>query len=423
MFDFDVCIIGTGRVGLPLGLAFVDAGLKAIGYDINADLRSQINQGTMPFREPGFDAIIAKKQFEVSDNIAVAARAKNIIITVGTPLHEHIESDLRQLQRVIEELTPVLRPGHFLGLRSTVAPRTTTFVKRFIEKKSSLRVGVDLGLAFCPERIAEGCAYEELKTLPQVVGCEDTLSKEASSQLFETISPKVLHTSFLNAELVKLFTNAERYVHFALANQFALVADTLDGNIYEIQSLANYEYPRNQLASPGLTAGACLRKDFGMINEWNPYPDILLSAWKMNESIPLFLVDHLRRRTTLIDQRVAILGYTFKQDSDDIRDSLVPKLYRYLQRECPHSIKVSDHNLTAEILDPVNGTLTNTSWEEATEDADVVFVATNHNGYDEVLKTLSTTRPDCWIVDIWNVGGTGQIFYQAQAIADLGSDG
>ncbi len=422
MFDFDVCIIGTGRVGLPLGLAFINAGLTTIGCDINPDLRNQINQGTMPFREPGFDAIIETRKFQVSENIEMAARAKHIIITVGTPLHEHIESDLRQLQRVLEELTPVLRPGHFLGLRSTVAPRTTTFVKRFIEKNSTLRVGTDIGLVFCPERIAEGCAFEELKSLPQIIGCEDDLSKETSKQLFQAISPEVLHTSFLNAELVKLFTNAERYVHFALANQFALVADTLDGNIYEIQALANYEYPRNQLASPGLTAGACLRKDFGMINEWNPYPDILLSAWKMNESIPLFLVEHLRRRTSLVDQQVAILGYSFKQDSDDIRDSLVPKLYRYLQRECPHSIKVSDHNLSSAIEDPVNGTLTNFAWEAATEQADVVFVATNHKGYADVLQKLGSTRPDCWIVDIWNVGGTNQIFYQASTLAALGVD-
>ena len=218
-------------------------------------------------------------------------------------------------------------------------------------------------------------------------------------------------------ELVKLFNNIARYVHFAVANQFALVADTFGANIYEIRRLANHEYPRSHIAMPGLTAGTCLRKDFGMINEWSPYPDMLLAAWKMNEFIPAFLVQHLGKRTPLHEQTVAVLGYTFKMDTDDTRDSLVPKLVRYIERELPREVRLSDHNLPDPIAD--NGrSFKNWNATNACSDADCIFVATNHTGYSRLLAQVSTANPEAWVIDIWNVGGADKIFYQAKEISE-----
>ena len=212
--------------------------------------------------------------------------------------------------------------GHLLCLRSTVAPGTTRFVHKWIERHTRLRVGKEIFLAFCPERIAEGRAYEELHTLPQIIGAEDDESHRRAAELFAHLAPEILPSSYVTAELVKLFNNILRYVHFALANQFAMIADEFGANIYETRRLANYKYPRSFLAAPGMTAGTCLRKDFGMINEWSPYPDMLLSAWKVNEYVPAFLVDHLLQRTEIHDTVVAILGFSFKAETDDVRDSL-----------------------------------------------------------------------------------------------------
>ena len=131
----------------------------------------------------------------------------------------------------------------------------------------------------------------------------------------------------------------------------ALISDDLGGNIFEARRLANYNFPRCDLPSPGLTAGTCLRKDFGMLNEWSPYPDILISAWKMNEFTPVMLVKQMGKRINLLNKIVAVLGYTFKRDTDDIRDSLVPKLYRYIKRCSPSEILVSDHNLSGEYIE------------------------------------------------------------------------
>lgn len=416
-FDFDVCIVGTGRVGLPLGLSFLEAGVAVTGVDVDPALREAVNTGRMPFHEPGYEALIASRRFVVHADPAVVARARAIVITVGTPLHNHIETDLRQIQRVLESVAPHLRRGHLVCLRSTVAPGTTHFVERWLHRHTDFKVGRDLLLAFCPERIAEGKAYEEIRSLPQIVGAEDAESQEAAAVLFGRLAPEIMRTNFVSAELVKLFNNIARYVHFALANQFALIADTHGANIHEIRHMANHHYPRNHIAAPGLTAGTCLRKDFGMINEWSPYPDLLLSAWKMNEYIPAFLVQHLRQRTPLQDRRVAMLGYSFKADTDDVRDSLAPKLYRYLERETPLEIRVSDGNLP----DPTpaeSGTAPLRNWplDEALAEVDCVFVATNHREYGPALQRLALTRPHAWVADIWNVGGIDQIFYQAGAL-------
>ena len=416
MFEYDVCVVGTGRVGLPLGLSFVDAGCTAIGIDVDSHLRSMVNAGQMPFHEPGYDELVASKRFTVYGSPEMASKAAAVVVTVGTPLHNHIETDLSQIKKVLASLGPHLKKGQLLCLRSTVAPGTTSFVRRWVERNTELKVGTDLLLAFAPERIAEGKAYEELRTLPQIVGTEDDASREAATALFSKLAPIVMPTDYVSAELVKLFNNIARYVHFAVANQFALVADNFGANIYEIRELANRDYPRSYLAMPGFTAGTCLRKDFGMINEWSPYPDMLLSAWKMNEYIPTFLVQHLLKRTALHDRLVAVLGYSFKKDTDDTRDSLAPKLYRYIERELPIEIRVTDHHLKDPIADAGNGDLRNWPIEAALQGAECVFVATNHTGYRESLRKMAAEQPETWIADIWNVGGANQIFYQAKAL-------
>lgn len=423
-FERDVCIIGTGRVGLPLGLSLVDAGLDAVGVDLDPAIREAVNAGRMPFAEPGYDALVNARRFEVHATPEVAARSAAIVITVGTPLRNHVESDLRQIDAVLDGLAPYLRAGQLVCLRSTVAPRTTRYVARRLELLTGLSVGGELRLAFCPERIAEGRARVELKTLPQIIGADDPDSGDAAEALFARLAPDCMRTDTVSAELVKLFNNIARYVEFAVANQFALVADTFGANIHEVRRLANHRYPRNGIAAPGLTAGTCLRKDFGMINEWSPHPDLMLAAWKMNEYVPAFLVQHLEQRMPLEGRRVAVLGYSFKRDTDDVRDSLVPKLVRYIERCVPAEVRVSDHNLS----DPLPATdgepeRQNHDFAAAVRGADAVFVAIDHSIYPTLVRKLPALAPDAWVVDLWNVGGIEQTFYRARDLRPGGAGG
>jgi UDP-N-acetyl-D-mannosaminuronic acid dehydrogenase len=415
-FSHDVCVVGTGRVGLPLALSMIEVGLSVVGLDTDEALRGKINSGTMPFKEPYYDELIQRKSLHVSGDSSVIRDCRDIVITVGTPLHTHIETDLNQIRSVLESILPWLRKGHLICLRSTVAPGTTLFVKKWLERHTDFQIGEDLFLTFCPERIAEGKAYEELRSLAQIIGASDDVSGQRAEAIFSKLAPELFHTDYVSAELVKLFNNISRYVHFAMANQFALIADTFDANIYEIRRMANHNYPRSHLAMPGFTAGTCLRKDFGMINEWSPYPDMMLAAWKMNEFIPAFLVTHLKKRFDIHDRNVAVLGYTFKKDTDDMRDSLAPKLIRYIERELPREVRLSDLHLPSPSFTDEGRSFRNHSARDAFEGVDCVFVATNHSAYKADLELLAELNPDAWVVDIWNVANVDRIFYQAALI-------
>jgi len=420
MFEYDVCIVGTGRVGLPLGLSLTEVGVNVVGVDLDDNLRAEVNNGRMPFHEPGYDELVASKKLVLHPTPEeVVPKSATVIITVGTPLHNHIETDLSQIQRVLEGLKDHFRKDQTIILRSTVAPGTTTYVRKWIERNTDFTVGDDIKLCFCPERIAEGVAYTELRSLPQICGAEDDESRESAAELFGKLAPEIMRTNFITAELVKLFNNISRYINFAVANQFALIADNFGANIYETRHLANHDYPRCNLAMPGFTAGTCLRKDFGMINEWSPYPDMLVSAWKMNEFTPAMLVDQLMQRTKIHDCKVAVLGFTFKKDTDDIRDSLVPKLCRYIHRQLPMELRVTEHHLPDPIQEPsANEPIKNWAINDALDGIDCVFVATNHTGYGDVLKELGKTNPDVWVADIWNVGGIDQIYYQTGQLVE-----
>jgi UDP-N-acetyl-D-mannosaminuronic acid dehydrogenase len=418
IFKYDVAIVGVGRVGLPLGLMLSRAGLKCFGIDRDDYLIDKVNNKEMPFLEPKFEALIQEVDFKIDKDFLRLADTEYIIITVGTPILQHIETDLSQINSVINQILGHLRRNHTIILRSTVAPKTTRFIKKYIEKNTKLCVGKDIFLSFCPERIAEGKAYEELQSLPQIIGAEDQGSFDRSAKIFSRLTNDILPANYVSAELAKLYNNISRYASFAIANQFALVADFFDQDIYKVLYLANYKYPRGKIYYPGFTAGTCLRKDFGMINETVPYTDMLLSAWKINEYMPKFLVENLLKRTEITGKTVAVLGYTFKQDADDARDSLVPKLLRYLEREVPKEIRVCDPHLRQ-----IDDHYANYSLREAIGDdngkemAEIVYISVNHSIFQQNRDLIiNLALDDCYFVDLWNVLKTDKIFFQKKEI-------
>jgi len=407
-FRYDVAIIGTGRVGLPLGLLFAEKGLRCIGIDRNKELIDSINRKEMPFGEPEFEKIIKRVDFTVHTDFSEIASVKNIIITVGTPLLQHMESDLSQINAVVNQIVPYIQKEQVLILRSTVSPKTTLYIKDIIEERTDFRIGKDFYLAFCPERIVEGRAYEELTSLPQIIGAEDEGSYQNARALFLHLTSDILKTTYISAELAKLYCNINRYMSFAVANYFAYIADHFNQDIYSILYLINYNYPRGRVVSPGFTAGTCLRKDFGMLNEVIPYSDMFISAWKVNEYMPKFLVESMVKHIPIKGKRVAVLGYTFKRDVDDIRDSLVPKLLRYLEREVPNEIRLHDPH-----LDGIDEVYTNYRLFDAIHDADIVYIGINHTKFFEEREfILNHTKGDCYFSDIWNVLGTDKIVFQ-----------
>jgi UDP-N-acetyl-D-mannosaminuronic acid dehydrogenase len=397
-----VAVVGLGRVGLPLALSFADRGLDVIGVERRDAVLDQIAAGRMPFRETGtqelLERVLANGHFVRSKTVQDAARADHIVLTLGTPSRVHIEIDISDIRSVIDDLLPVLREGQSLILRSTVAPGTTEWVAGYIEQRRGFRVGEDLFVAHVPERIAANHFMEEIATLPCIVGGVGEGSGARAADLFQVFGTEIVQTTPTEAELAKIWTNILRYTEFALPNLLMMECEQYGANVFEVIDLINRDYPRGGIAQPGLTSGACLRKDFTFSEERSSAPGMLLAVSRVHETVPLFLVKGLKSRLggSLRDLKVAVLGLTFKRDSDDARDSLSYKLIRLLERELAHVAR-HDPNVPAE-SEPL---------EAALEGADAVVIATNHSDFDGLVTRLPEGT---LIVDPWNVTGAGRVF-------------
>jgi UDP-N-acetyl-D-mannosaminuronic acid dehydrogenase len=401
--SYDVAIIGCGRVGLPLALAFADRGLRTIGIDNDRDRLDAVRSRQMPFEEPGAADVLQRVDIEWSDRAADAGQADAIVLTLGTPSFSHIEIDMRDIRTVLDDLLPVLRPGHLLVLRSTIAPGTTEFVAGYLERHLDMEVGRDLFVAHVPERIAAGRFFEEIGTLPCIVGGTGERSGEAAGALFEGLGAPIVQTTPVEAELAKIWTNILRYTMFALPNRLMMECEQYGANVFEVIDLINRDYPRGGMPQPGFTAGTCLRKDFTFSEERSPAPGMLLAVSRVHESVPLFIVEGLKRRLgSLRGRKVAVLGLAFKADTDDERDSLSHKLIRLLERELAD---VAVH-------DPHVPTPTQ-SFEDAILDADAVVIATNHSAFRgrQVLAAIAdSAKGDAVLADPWDCFGTEQVF-------------
>jgi UDP-N-acetyl-D-mannosaminuronic acid dehydrogenase len=313
---------------------------------------------------------------------------------------------------VLDDLLPVLEPGHGIVLRSTIAPGTTEFVAGYLAKHRGFTVGEEVFVTHAPERIAAGRFLEEIDTLPCIVGGVGERSGDIAAQLFSVFRAPVVQTTPVQAELAKIWTNILRYATFALPNLLMMDCEQNGANVFEVIDLINRDYPRGGIASPGLTAGTCLRKDFTFSEERSNAPGMLLAVSRVNESVPLFLVEGLKRRIgDLSGRKVAVLGLAFKRDTDDERDSLSHKLVRLLERELA-DVAVHDPRVSTP----------SQSFDEAIAGADAVVVATNHSDFDGLgpLRRIGElAADDCLVVDPWNAFGSAQVFAYAAEVAAL----
>ncbi|MFZ2112406.1 MAG: nucleotide sugar dehydrogenase [Solirubrobacteraceae bacterium] len=446
----DVSVIGLGRVGLPLALSFADRGLSVIGIDNDPARLGSLRAGTMPFEESGAQELLdrvsastlkgtphsggqAGGRLTLSERVVDAAAAKHIVITLGTPSFSHIEIDMRDIRSALDDLLGALEPGHALTLRSTVAPGTTEFVAGYLAKHRGFQVGEDVYVAHAPERIAAGRFLEEIDSLPCIVGGVGAHSGEVVAELFSVFDAAIVQTTPVQAELAKIWANILRYTLFALPNLLMMDCERYGANVFEVIDLVNRDYPRGGLAQPGLTAGTCLRKDFAFSEERSNAPGMLLAVSRVNESVPLFLVEGIKRRLgpnsehtagtsrgapetslgVLAGRKVAVLGLAFKADTDDERDSLAHKLIRLLERELADVVAHDPHVPTPTV-----------SFEEAVQNVDVVVIAANHHEFREpsALATIAArANADCLVVDPWNCWGAGQVFAYVSELAVLGT--
>ncbi|OGW38628.1 MAG: nucleotide sugar dehydrogenase [Nitrospirae bacterium RBG_13_39_12] len=392
---YDVCIIGgLGHVGLPLGISFADSGKKVILYDINQKTIDIVSRGKMPFIEEGAEEVLKRvigKTLFISSDKEVISESYFIVIVIGTPVDEHLNPEFTIFKKFFEEIIDLIRDDQHIVLRSTVFPGTSEKIKGYLESRGKLAK-----LSFCPERIAQGKAMEELRQLPQIIASFDDVSLKEVKELFSLLTDEILFLRPIEAELAKLFTNVWRYIQFAISNQFYQITTQQGLDFYRIYDAITYKYPRAQsFPTAGFAAGPCLFKDTMQLAAYSNNSFFLgHAAMLVNEGLPNLIVQRLKDKYTLRDKTVGILGMAFKANNDDTRESLSFKLKKLLEIEAK-KVFCSDVYIQKEGFVPA---------QDLIGESDIIILATPHKEYTDLdIKGKI-------LVDVWNFYGKGGLF-------------
>jgi len=394
-YQYDICIIGgAGHIGLPLGLAFANQGLKVVLFDINRESLAKIEAGQFPFTEEGGDELLREVRLKntlCTSSFPEAISQSAVVITiVGTPIDERLNPDMKSILQSCKDYFDYFKDGQILILRSTVYPGTTEMVRNYFQEKNK-----DIRVAFCPERIAEGKSLIELKNLPQIVSAFDDGTVNKVSDLFRKITNKsIIILSPREAEMTKLFCNAWRYISFAAVNQFFMIAQDNGMDFHNIYRAITEDYPRNLgLPTPGFAAGPCLLKDtMQLFSFFNNNFILGHSAMLINEGLPNYLIQHLKKQLgagELKNKTIGILGMAFKANIDDKRESLSYKLKKYAQFECKE-VLCHDVYIYSPSFVPL---------DELLRKSDIIILATPHKEYKKIMPA---DYPGKIFIDIWN---------------------
>jgi UDP-N-acetyl-D-mannosaminuronic acid dehydrogenase len=380
---------GCGHVGLPLAITFASRGCDVTVVDVNAEAVARVNAGRVGFMERGADALLAKyvgKSLRATTDAAAARSAEAIICVIGTPIDEHLNPQVGQILRLAESLKPHLSAGQLFVLRSTVYPGATERLGRWFEENVP---GVDV--AFCPERIAQGYALEEIASLPQLVSGTTPRAAERAAALFGIVASKIVRLSPTEAELGKLFCNSWRYLTFAVANQYYAMCAENGVDYARVHAAITQDYPRMRgLPTAGFAAGPCLFKDtMQLAAYYNNEFSLGQAAMLVNEGFPRMLM-HQLRPLGLRHKTVGLLGMAFKGEDDDTRESLAFKMKKLLELEAKR-VLCTDPFVKADFLVPL---------ETVLAEADVLVVSTPHKAY----RALEPRQPT---LDPWNHLGRG----------------
>jgi UDP-N-acetyl-D-mannosaminuronic acid dehydrogenase len=385
-----VGVVGLGYVGLPLAVAFAERGARVASYDIGAEAVEAVNDGRLPFREPAAELplrrAVSAGRLVASADPAVVAAAEHVIVIISG-LDEHAPGQPDSIRAALARCSDQFRDGQILILRSVETPGTTAIAEKMVASR-----GIDMDVAFCPDRTAEGQAMTELFELPQIVASRTARGLERASRLFSMLTPELVPMTVEEAELAKLFTNAWRYIKFAAANQFYLIASDLGLDYERIRRGLIRDYPRaRDLARAGFAAGPCLLKDTAGLARANASFTLGRAAIAINQGLPGYLVSKIELRYDLTAFTVGVLGMAFKGGSDDTRSSLAYLLADLLAAKarevlCTDPLISGDPNLL-----PL---------EEVLRRADLLVIGAPHPHY----RDLQTDTP---VVDIWNLRRQG----------------
>ena len=415
-----IAVVGFGYIGTVIGAVLADRGWPVTGIDVRQSVVDEINLGKTTVPEPGLNELVSNNvrvgRLRATADFGALADNDFVIVTVGTPLgpdYEPIVDDIKAAARAVGEH---LHAGHLVILKSTVPPDTTEkLFLPILEETSGLRAGVDFGLAFCPERLAEGQAIHELMAIPIVIGAVDERSARACSTLWRHALgvDSIVVDDPRTAEMVKLADNLWIDLSVALANELAKVCDRLDMDALQVIAAANTMpkggNPVNILMPSMGVGGYCLTKDPWFVNHLGQSVGLDLAIPRtsrtVNDTMPAYTYGLLKQLLSeqgkaIETSRIAVLGIAFKNNTGDCR--LTPTKYVVdLLEESGCALTVHDPWVGAEEALTVTDIPLTADIESAVEDADALVVLAGHRQFHQVplARLASLTGAGCVFLD------------------------
>lgn len=387
MMTKSICVVGLGYIGLPTAVMFANHGIKVHGVDVNPAAVKSIQEKKLHIEEHGLQERLNKA---VDGGFLTASttpqEADVFIVAVPSPINPDNTANLEYVRQATASIVPYLKKGNLVILESTVPPKTVEHVMLPELIKANLEFGHDLFVAHSPERVIPGRIFEELVNNDRIVGGIDAKSATLTKELYETFVEGTIHlTDATTAELVKVMENTYRDVNIAFANELAKMADKLDVNIWEAIQFANY-HPRVNVHFPGPGVGGhCIAVDpWFLVELGGEQAQIIHMSRNTNDSMPSYTAQKTQailNQNKIAGGKVAVLGLAFKGNVDDMRESPSTIVIAELQNLGLEVISYDPH-----IKENKHATQTQ-SLEEATKDADIILVLTDHKEF----KILNAT--------------------------------
>lgn len=335
-----VLVVGMGVVGLPAALLLARANYNVIGVDINKEIINLLDKGVLPshIKEAKLQELLQDNQVQKNFQVQlVPDQADSFIIAVPTPLDSSKKrADLSMLKKASESIVPYLKKGNLVIIESTIPPLTCkNFVTPIVEK-SGLKVGRDILLAHCPERILPGNIYHEIIHNDRIIGGIDKESSQRAKKLYSSfVKGKIYVTDDVTAELCKLMENTYRDVNIALANEFLSAAEGLGIDPKEAIKLSN-KHPRVNILNPGIGVGGhCIPIDPWFIYQVDEKNSTLIAAARrINDEMPKKIAAKIREAVKKNKKaKIVALGASYKIDTADLRESPAVKIVEILRTD------------------------------------------------------------------------------------------
>ena len=413
MIDEDqICIVGLGYVGLTLGIAFANVGIRVYGAEINPIVLKSLSKNEAHFSETGINdvlvEVVSNGYFKFGSSIPQDNQFSFFIITVGTPLGEDGKPRIDMIKNAAQEVASRMNDGSTVILRSTVAVSTTRDIVDPILKKSNKKYS----LAMCPERTLEGNALYELRHLPQIIGANEKAVSESCAKLFSNLTEKtIIAKSWEEAEIIKLVDNTSRDLSFAFANEISEICRRFNVDVYNVIEKGQTDYSRTKLSLPGPVGGPCLEKDPHILSfsakQRGFAPLITEACRKMNESqmshIYLELINGLSKRN-IKNPSFLLAGIAFKgkPETDDLRGSMAIKFLNIL-KENSYRVHLFDPIVSLEDLKSYSDFVVEDLFRSSRK-FDCIVIFNNHSFFESLhYKDLNTLLSEKGLVfDFWN---------------------